>query len=343
VTGPLRHRATGLARLAARRLPPVRRLVEERNRLSGEVLGLRSELGEAHTHLAGARAELDRTRVRPDDPTLTLYPPGHFYSPLPDLDEVRAHDREIFDAPVTLPGIDLREQEQLALVEKLAPYAADVPFGGDPAPGLRYHFANDYFGWGDGLVLFCLLRQLRPQRLVEVGSGYSSALMLDTAERFLDGRPHCTFIEPYPDRLRALLRPGDADRATVIEARVQDVDREVFARLAPGDVLFIDSSHVSKVGSDVNLLLLDVLPALPAGVHVHVHDIVWPFEYSRAWVYEGRAWTEAYLLRALLVHNERLRITWWSSFLRARHADAVTARLPLWRIDSGTSLWLETA
>jgi hypothetical protein len=107
-------------------------------------------------------------------------------------------------------------------------------------------------------------------------------------------------------------------------------------------VLFIDSSHVAKIGSDVNLLFLEVIPRLRPGVQLQVHDIIWPFEYARKWVYQGRAWNEAYLLRALLVGNPRLRITLWSSYLAAWHRDRVGAVLPLWLRDSGTSMWLET-
>ena len=338
-------------RAVARRLPPVRRLLEERARLSGEVHDLRREIHRLHGDIEGLHGDIEGLHREADGLRGELaavrgrcgvYPPGHFHSPLPDLDEIRARDREVFDRPPNLAGIDLRAHAQLALVDELRRYADDQPFGTDPRPGLRYHFQNDYFGWGDGLVLFCMLRHLRPARLIEVGSGFSSALMLDTAERFLDGKVELSFIEPFPERLLSLLREGDTGRVELLSQPVQEIDPAIFDRLQSGDVLFIDSSHVSKIGSDVNLLLLEVVPRLPAGVHVHVHDIVWPFEYSRQWVYEGRAWNEAYLVRALLVDNPRLRVTFWSSYLRARHEEHMAAALPLWMRDSGTSMWLET-
>jgi predicted O-methyltransferase YrrM len=350
---------TDRLRAAARRLPPLRRLLDDRARLAGEVHELRGEVEVRDREIQELRADiaalegtvkdrdrqLDELRGQLSDllGRYGLYPPGHFHSPVPDLDEVRLHDQEIFDGVPELAGIDLRGDEQLALVERLRRYAADQPFGAEPRDGLRYHFDNDYFGWGDGLVLYCMLRHLRPARVIEVGSGFSSALMLDTAERFLDDAPELTFIEPNPERLQGLLRAGDKERVTLLAQPVQAVDRAVFDRLEPGDVLFIDSSHVAKIGSDVNLLLLEVLPRLRPGVQVHVHDIVWPFEYARKWVYQGRAWNEAYLLRALLVGNPGLRITFWSSYLAARHRDQVAAALPGWLEDSGTSMWLETA
>jgi predicted O-methyltransferase YrrM len=348
----------GAARAVAGRLPPLRRLLEDRARLAGEVHELRGEVEVRDREIRELRADIGQLEAAAEDHRRRLaelraeleelhrraglYPPGHFHSPVPDLEEVRAHDAEIFDRPAELAGIDLRDDAQLALVEELGRYAADQPFGAEPTDGLRYHYDNDFFGWGDGLVLHCMLRHLRPARVLEVGSGFSSALMLDTAERFLDPAPELVLIEPNPERLKGLLRDGDLDRVTLLSKPVQQVDRAVFDRLGPGDVLFIDSSHVTKIGSDVNLLLLEVVPRLGPGVHVHVHDIVWPFEYARKWVYQGRAWNEAYLLRALLVGNPRLRIEFWSSQLAACHQERVAAALPLWRRDSGTSMWLET-
>lgn len=265
------------------------------------------------------------------------YPPGHFHSPLPDLAEVRARDEELFRVPVELPGIDLRTAAQLDLLDEFAKWCEDMPFRADPQPHLRYRLANKWFAHGDGIALYCMLRSLRPGRYVEIGSGWSSALALDVNELFLDGLMEFTFIEPNPQRLRSLLRPDD--RVELIEAPLYAAR---LPELVPGDVLFIDSSHVSRIGSDVNQLFLDVLPSLPAGVHVHVHDIFYPFEYPRRWVYRGRAWNESYLLRALLAGNDRLEITWFNSYLGKLHRDTVGVALPYWGVDPGSSIWLET-
>jgi hypothetical protein len=118
---------------------------------------------------------------------------------------------------------------------------------------------------------------------------------------------------------------------------VQEVPREVFTSLVAGDVLFIDSSHVAKIGSDVVYLLTDVLPRLAPGVLIHLHDIFWPFTYPYKWVAEGRAWNEAYLVQVMLQHSVRYEILLYNHYLGVRHADALD---PACRTNPGASLWL---
>ena len=266
--------------------------------------------------------------------------PGHFGSPIPALREVRARDAEIFAVPATLGGIDLRPAEQLELVAELAEFYPDQPFSDRPQAGLRYCFDNDLFGAGDALVLHTMLRRFRPRRLVEIGSGFSSAVVLDTAERFLGGQLSCTFVDPYPHRLRELLRGDDAARHRIVAEPVQQVDLTLFDDLDAGDIVFVDSTHVSKIGSDVNRIVFEVLPRLRPGVLVHVHDVFYPFEYPRDWVYKGRAWNEAYLVRAFLMHNAAFEILLYNSYLAQFHAEVVSRAMPLWALNPGGSLWL---
>lgn len=290
-------------------------------------------------------AELEAEVQRLSSP----FPPGHFYSPIPDLSEIRARDGEIFRVPPDLPGIDLRAREQLDLLPALVAATRDVPFGDQPTVELRYGYDNPFFGYGDGLVLYGMLRHRRPRRYVEVGSGWSSALVLDVRDRQVgqvpsrpDAHPmSCTFIEPHPERLRELMRSGDESTTEVVVRPLQDA-LGVLLELQAGDILFIDSTHVAKVGSDVVTLFRYVLPSLPSGVHVHFHDIFYPFEYPRDWVYQGRAWNENYLLHAFLAHNPRIRITWFNSYLYQFYRDVVADALPLWARNPGGSIWLET-
>lgn len=254
--------------------------------------------------------------------------PGHYYSPIPSQRDItralQQRDRE----PV---GVDVRAGAQLALVDRLGPLMAELPRGRED--GWRWHDgpANRMFGRADAQLYYAMLADRRPSRVVEVGSGFSSAVALDAADRHSPDT-RFAFVEPYPDRLLGLLRPGDSERTTLLRLPVQDVDMVTFTDLRAGDFLFIDSTHVAKAGSDVLFLFLEVLPRLASGVIVQVHDVHWPFTYPRRWLEEGRAWNEAYLLQALLLAPSRLRILAWGSWL-AQHGRPGFA--------DGGSIWLE--
>ena len=141
-----------------------------------------------------------------------------------------------------------------------------------------------------------------PDRIVEVGSGYSTLLMRAVNRAHFGDRIAIDCVEPYP---RDFLRHPDIG-VTLHAHPVQSAPATLFSTLTAGDILFIDSSHVAKTGSDVNHLFFAVLPTLAEGVIVHVHDIFLPFEYPRAWVIDGRrSWNEQYLLRALLMDSRR--------------------------------------
>jgi len=267
------------------------------------------------------------------------YPPGHYYSPLVGPADLR---NAVTHSPSSGPAstIDLGAQRQLDLVVRLSEHYADQPFTAGRSAGNRYYFENAFFSYGDALMLHCMLRELRPQRVIEVGSGFSSAVILDTDERFLGRRTSITMIEPFPDRLRQVVGDVEAIGARVLVSRVQDVDPGVFDALGSGDVLFIDSSHVVKLGSDVQLLLLHILPRLRPGVVVHVHDVFHPFGYPKDWDERGLSWNEAYVLQALLTGNPYFEILLYNSYLACEHRQAVASAMPLWARDPGSSIWL---
>lgn len=257
-------------------------------------------------------------------------PPGHFYSPIPSLDEIRRRESTIFRARgAPLAGIRLNEHEQLRFADRLAEYYGDQPFRSERTADRRYYFENDSFHYCDAIVWHAMLRLLRPARVIEVGSGWSSGVLLDTNDLFLGGLTSCTFIEPYPERLLALLKPEDRLSTRLIQTNLQDVPLDTFDALASGDVLFIDSSHVSKVGSDVNYAVFEIFPRLAPGVYIHVHDIFDGFEYPEDWVYQGRSWNEAYLLHAFLMYNPHFEIVLWNSWLERAHRGWLAATMPL--------------
>jgi predicted O-methyltransferase YrrM len=271
---------------------------------------------------------------------------GHYYSPIPSRKDVLRDQARIFDRSLReLPGIELHDAGQVALVQELARFYPEQPFPVRPGPRTRYHLDNSWFAGADGLLLHLMLRHTEPRRVLEVGSGFSSLVMLDTNELFFDNRTRLTFVEPNAERLLSRLRPGDAELAHVVERRVQDVDLTLFQELEAGDILFVDSSHVSKAGSDLNYLLFTVLPELAPGVLVHFHDVPYPFEYPQEWVGYGFAWNEAYLLRAFLQYNPEFRIRLWNSYLLLAHAELLEELMPLSTMPVGFgvggSIWLE--
>lgn len=311
-----------VAKDALGRVPILGDLLRDRDALRAEVAALQA----AQPNHADARQ---------------FVPPGHFYSAIPSLREVRAREARLFGTPPrTLPGIDTREAAQLALLEHLRPWYAELPFPETRSSRTRYFYENPAYSYSDAIFLHLVIRHARPRRVVEVGSGYSSCVTLDTNDLFLDGRIACTFVEPYPELLRSLLRPADEDRIELLARPVQDVPFATFEALEAGDILFIDSTHVAKIGSDVNHLYLEVLPRLAPGVYVHVHDVFWPFEYPKDWILEGRAWNELYLLRAMLAGNPRWEIVLMNTFLETFHEAWFREHMPLCLRNPGGSIWL---
>ena len=275
------------------------------------------------------------------NPFLQFAPPGHFYSPIPDLEVIDRYKATLFDSRVAqVPGIDICADDQVALVAEFADYYERLPFQDQESPGLRYYFQNPYFSYGDAVILYSMLRHHPPRRIVEVGSGFSSAVMLDTNDRFCSQQIVMTFIDPHPQRLLLLLSDEDTERCEIIAEPVQNVPLERFAALDAGDILFIDSSHVAKVGSDVVHLITAVLPTLRKGVVVHFHDVFWPFEYPEAWIRSGRAWNETYLLKAFLQFNSSFKVLFFNSYMAVHHSDVMYRHLPLFMQNPGGGMWI---
>ncbi len=304
------------------RIPSIARVVSERDALRAEVARLRGML-------------------QADDDVPQYVPPGHYYSPIPSQRQVRHDEARIFEIRAReLPGIELREREQLELLRSFQRYYDEQPFPRQRAADRRYWFENPSYSYSDALFLYSMIRHVRPRRVIEIGSGYSSAVTLDTNELFFADEIRCTFVEPYPDLLRSLIRPEDEGRIRILSTEVQSVELELFDTLEANDFLFIDSTHVSKVGSDVNHLLFEVLPRLRCGVYVHVHDVFFPFEYPAEWIHEGRAWTEDYLLRAFLTFNSAFEIVMFNTFLEHFHRPYFEEHMPLCLENTGGSIWL---
>lgn len=261
--------------------------------------------------------------------------PDFFYSPVfspADLDPA------VWEG--TFPDCgDFSLERQRAFLEETPAFLDELgalPL--DPvADAAVYHWRNDQFAHFDAALYYALLRRFRPRRIVEVGCGHSTKIALRALRDNGSGQILC--IDPYPPPwLEAL--PGPIE---ILRKPVQSVPDAIFLDLAPSDILFIDDSHISKTGSDVNHLFLRILPRLPAGVIVQVHDICLPFEYLRFWSEDILCyWNEQYVLAALLANSTKFEILVGAYFLYRKDPELLrrlTPKLP--GVEPiGGSLWL---
>lgn len=244
------------------------------------------------------------------------FPDGHFYSPVVNPEEIFSREEQIWAAERQVLGVHFNRHAQHAfLVSELASAIPGFDYprlpNQDEPP---YHFYTNNFSFPllDACALFAMLRRFRPKAMIEVGSGYSSLLTADVNRRFLDGSIDFTCIEPHP---APFLIGGVPGISRLVPKKVQEVPIVEFERLRAGDFLFIDSSHVSKTGSDVNYLVFEVIPRLQQGVVIHFHDIFLPGEYPKEWVLaEGRSWNEQYVVHALLMFTDAFEVLFGSAF-----------------------------
>jgi predicted O-methyltransferase YrrM len=249
--------------------------------------------------------------------------PIHYYEPLPDF---RSITREQTERKRAFPAIDFRRDEQLRLLRELEPYALELQ---------QTDVVNDYFSGLDAVVYYSLIRQLKPRRIIEIGGGYSTRIANKALAANQSGRLTC--IEPHPDERL------DGSRVHLVTKRVEELDVSFFAALEANDILFIDSSHTVKFGSDVCYEFLEILPALKRGVWVHVHDIFFPHDYPAEWLLKRRlALNEQYLLEAFLSFNHDFEIALANHWLQLECPNEV-ARLWPNAVSSGagaSSFWM---
>jgi hypothetical protein len=239
--------------------------------------------------------------------------PKHYYSPVPDHAWLRSHP-EAWQRPLEL---DWNLDEQLAWLEEVMRGHEDEARALDVDPEL-----GQGYGAVEEQVLYGFVRSWRPERIVEVGGGVSTGVMAAASAR--NERPsEITTIEPFPRP--ALQRLGGVK---LLRQLSQLVPATVFASLAAGDLLFVDSTHVAKTGSDVVRLYLEIVPALAAGVYVHVHDVTLPYLFHRTFGNDFYDWQESALVFALLTGNAGLRVRCCLSALHYERQDELRRLFP---------------
>jgi hypothetical protein len=210
-------------------------------------------------------------------------------SPVP---EVPPDGHPLWSRRSALPGVPFDLDAQMAFLEgPLRPFLDE--FARDVRP--RFDLWNGLYQAGDAEVLYALLRHLRPQRIVEVGCGHSTLVSAAACAR--NGSGELVAVDPEP-RVDPSGTPG---LARIERADCRDVPLELYLRLGPGDVLFVDTWHVVKLGAEVPWIVLDLLPRLAPGVWVHFHDVFLPYEYPRYMFTTAGYLNEQPLLEAFLL------------------------------------------
>ncbi len=239
-------------------------------------------------------------------PETVLFPIGHFYSLYPNLKEIEKERKDIFNRDREVRDIFLNEEHQCEMLKNMLTYYDTLPkwekYGEEERPGgLRYRYGNPSLSTGDAVALHCMIRMLKPKRLIEVGSGFSSALILDTNEEYLNNGMKCCFIEPYAALLKSLCK--DTDNIFLRECGLQEVELEFFNQLH--DIFY-----------------------------PFEYPETWIME-------KGMIWNELYLLRAFLQNNREYSIEFFHNMLEQKHMDLFMKKWPFEETPHGGSIWLQ--
>jgi hypothetical protein len=252
--------------------------------------------------------------------------PVHYYSPVPDTRELKP---ELWQSNSEMVGIKIDEEKAKSLLHEFSNlYGKEYNAFPTEAQTDRKHYYrnNPAFHFPDAAILYCFIRKLRPKRMIEIGSGFSTLVALGAlqANRADDPGYQCEFtaIEPYPpDYLN-----GVDGSPKIVRSFLQDVPLKLFESLGADDILFIDSTHVLRTGSDVQREFLEILPRVGSGVVVHVHDIFLPAEYPRDWIMKSRFfWNEQYLLQAFLAFNQQFEVLWPAHLMYLKYPNELKA------------------
>jgi len=251
--------------------------------------------------------------------------PGHFYSVIPNI------THEYNNNSIKFNNLDFNEESHELILNELPNYLNlfDKEFGiteysdlnqsiNERQSNLKYSLMNGAFEWMDSRLLHYFLQKNKPNKIIEIGSGNSTLLTYNTNIMF-DLNIEIICIEPYPsDYLKKLNELG---KIKLIEDKLENVDLNLFTTLQKNDILFIDSSHVLKLDSDVMYYFTKIFPLLNKNVLIHIHDIFFPYDYPLSWLLEGRFWNEQYFLYVFLQYNSKFKIKFCNSYSLYKYYD----------------------
>lgn len=261
--------------------------------------------------------------------------PVNFYATTPSIKEVL----DSFEYRESMPYLSklFDPGTMSAVLDELRVFAGELqaPMDDDDDDPAGFFWNNSQFGYSDAAAYYAFVRARKPKRIIEVGAGFSTLAASAAIEANGSGEIIC--VEPYP---RPFLKKVP-HVAEVVEMPVQMLDAEWFnERLDDGDILFIDSTHTVKAGSDCVHLYLRLLPFLRRKLLVHVHDIFLPEAMPQEWALKHHIyWTEQYVLLAYLLDNPKTSVLFGSNYHRLENPEALREMLPEAIEHGGSSFW----
>lgn len=253
--------------------------------------------------------------------------PVDYYSPIPNVSKL---DPKVFEKVFDDTGMDWNVAGQAELLNKIFPkYSGEYK----PEP-------NEGLSLADAFILYAMIREKKPKVMMEVGSGESTMISLRALKKNREEGVASMFyaIEPYPkDYLRRISDEG----FKLIDKKLEEIEIDFFSQ---ADLIFIDSSHVAKIGSDVNYEILEIVPKLKKDAVVHWHDIMLPMNYWKEWTHEGtKFWNESYMLHAFMLFNDTYKVLWASRYMQLNHADVMKQQMPFFQPEKHrcTSFWIQ--
>ena len=268
--------------------------------------------------------------------------PVHFYEPIPDT---RTLKPTLWSTPSECVGLVWREAHQVQLLQRFVENLRQEYEAFPLSETTGYYVDNPLYSKVDGEILYCMIRTLKPERIIEIGSGFSTLLAAEASRenQRQDPEQRCELIaiDPFP---KNELKNEIARLASLLQVPVQEVPLSLFADLQANDILFIDSTHVATIGSDVCYEMLEILPRLKRGVVVQFHDIFLPWQYPPHLIHDHFVfWNEQYLLHAFLSFNEEFEIMWSSSYMNTEHPELLDAAFTRYVLGEtrASSFWIQ--
>jgi predicted O-methyltransferase YrrM len=251
--------------------------------------------------------------------------PFHYYDPLPEFSAITPEQASRRRSSTC---IEWNLEAQIELIKQLSTYSTELQkLDEQDSCSVKFNFFNDFFFELDAAIYYALLREFKPSKIIEIGCGYSTqmAAIALTRNQQEGQLTKLVCIEPYPEPQLAAV---DFEFQH-INARVETIDLNVFEQLETGDILFIDSTHTVKFGSDVCREILEILPVIKSGVWIHFHDIFFPYDYPQKWlIEERRAWNEQYMLEAFLAYNPQFEVALANHWLSVDYPQEVAKLWP---------------